>query len=67
MAHVSRRSFAGAFPEPAAAKVPQITATFWVIKLLTTAGGEAASDYLALGSHVVELLPTQALQGSASR
>jgi len=53
MAHVSRRSFAGAFPEPAAAKVPQITATFWVIKLLTTAGGEAASDYLGLGSHLV--------------
>ena len=26
---------------------------FWVIKLLTTAGGEATSDYLALGSHVV--------------
>src|SRR6202050_4974042 len=41
------------FPEPAAAKVPEITLIFWVIKLLTTAGGEATSDYLALGSHVV--------------
>jgi uncharacterized membrane-anchored protein len=41
------------FPEPAAAKVPEITFMFWVIKLLTTAGGEATSDYLALGSHVV--------------
>jgi uncharacterized membrane-anchored protein len=41
------------FPEPAAAKVPEITMMFWVIKLLTTAGGEATSDYLALGSHVV--------------
>jgi uncharacterized membrane-anchored protein len=41
------------FPEPAAAKVPEITLMFWVIKLLTTAGGEATSDYLALGSHVV--------------
>ena len=40
------------FPEPAAAKVPEITLMFWVIKLLTTAGGEATSDYLALGSHV---------------
>jgi uncharacterized membrane-anchored protein len=40
------------FGAPAAAKVPEITALFWVIKLLTTAGGEATSDYLALGSHV---------------
>jgi uncharacterized membrane-anchored protein len=43
----------GAFGGPVAAKVPEITAMFWVIKLLTTAGGEATSDYLALGSHVV--------------
>ena len=42
-----------AFPQPVAAKVPEITLAFWVIKLLTTAGGEATSDYLALGSHVV--------------
>ena len=28
-------------------KVPQITAMFWVIKVLTTGAGEAASDYLA--------------------
>lgn len=41
------------FGAPAAAKVPEITALFWVIKLLTTAGGEATSDYLSLGSHVV--------------
>jgi uncharacterized membrane-anchored protein len=38
---------------PVAAKVPEITLLFWVIKLLTTAGGEATSDYLALGSHAV--------------
>ena len=38
---------------PVAAKVPEITLVFWVIKLLTTAGGEATSDYLALGSHAV--------------
>jgi uncharacterized membrane-anchored protein len=31
---------------PVAAKVPEITASFWVLKLLTTAMGEAASDYL---------------------
>jgi uncharacterized membrane-anchored protein len=31
---------------PVAAKVPEVTASFWVLKLLTTAMGEAASDYL---------------------
>jgi uncharacterized membrane-anchored protein len=38
--------------EPLAAKVPEITAIFWLCKLLTTAGGEATSDYLA-GHNVV--------------
>jgi uncharacterized membrane-anchored protein len=33
--------------EPLAAKVPEITALFWVIKLMTTAAGEATSDALA--------------------
>ena len=32
--------------EPVAAKVPEITASFWVLRLLTTAMGESASDYL---------------------
>ena len=41
------------FPEPVAAKVPEITFLFWVIKLLTTCGGEAVSDYLALGNRVI--------------
>jgi uncharacterized membrane-anchored protein len=40
-------------PEPLAAKVPEITFLFWVIKLLTTAGGEAISDYLALHGNAV--------------
>ena len=31
----------------AASKVPQITALFWLIKILTTAMGEAAADFLA--------------------
>jgi uncharacterized membrane-anchored protein len=31
---------------PVAAKVPEIIALFWVVKVLTTAGGEATSDYL---------------------
>jgi len=38
------------FPEPVAVKVPQITLLFWVVKVVTTAGGEAASDFLALDS-----------------
>ena len=41
------------FPEPLAAKVPEITFLFWVVKILTTCGGEAVSDYLALGSRLV--------------
>jgi uncharacterized membrane-anchored protein len=39
--------------EPLAAKVPEITALFWVIKILTTGMGEATSDYLAQGNLVV--------------
>jgi len=31
----------------AASKVPQITALFWIIKILTTAQGEALADYFA--------------------
>jgi uncharacterized membrane-anchored protein len=41
------------FREPLAAKVPEVTAVFWVVKILTTGGGEAVSDYLSLGSKVV--------------
>jgi uncharacterized membrane-anchored protein len=40
-------------PEPVAAKVPEVTIWFWVIKILTTCGGEAVSDYLAQGSRQV--------------
>jgi uncharacterized membrane-anchored protein len=40
-------------PEPLAAKVPEITAMFWVLKLLTTGIGEALSD--ALGQKNVPL------------
>ncbi|HEX2901826.1 MAG TPA: hypothetical protein VHO01_00095 [Jatrophihabitans sp.] len=39
-----RRGFPAA---PVAAKVPQITVLFWITKLVTTAMGEAAADYLA--------------------
>jgi uncharacterized membrane-anchored protein len=47
--HVIRRFF----PEPVAAKVPEISLLFWVIKLLTTAGGEATSDYLKILGNIV--------------
>jgi len=33
-------------PAPIAAKVPEVILVFWVVKILTTAGGEATSDYL---------------------
>jgi uncharacterized membrane-anchored protein len=41
------------FPEPLAAKVPEITFLFWAIKILTTCGGEAVSDYLAQGNRQI--------------
>ncbi|MGD0880615.1 MAG: hypothetical protein ABSB09_03460 [Acidimicrobiales bacterium] len=41
------------FREPLAAKVPEVTVVFWVVKVLTTAGGEATSDYLSLGNVIV--------------
>lgn len=48
------------FPAPIAAKVPEILVIFWVVKILTTAGGEATSDYLKnwgnLGGGGAELL-----------
>jgi uncharacterized membrane-anchored protein len=34
------------FPAPVAVKVPEIIFIFWVVKILTTAGGEVTSDYL---------------------
>ncbi len=34
------------FPAPIAAKVPEVIFVFWAVKILTTAGGEATSDYL---------------------
>jgi len=39
--------------QPVAAKVPEITALFWVIKILTTGMGEAASDGLGEASLVL--------------
>ncbi len=33
-------------PMPTEAKVPEIILMFWIVKILTTAGGEATSDFL---------------------
>jgi uncharacterized membrane-anchored protein len=41
------------FAEPTAAKVPEVILLFWVAKILTTAGGEATSDYLASRGNIV--------------
>jgi uncharacterized membrane-anchored protein len=41
------------FPAPVAAKVPEIIFVFWVVKILTTAGGEATSDYLKTYGNIV--------------
>ena len=43
---LKRRTPSSWRPEPVAAKVPEITALFWVVKVLTTGMGEAASDWL---------------------
>jgi uncharacterized membrane-anchored protein len=41
---------------PLAAKVPEITVVFWLIKVLTTGMGEALSDFLAKQSIVVAVV-----------
>lgn len=41
------------FPQPVASKVPEIIFLFWVVKILTTAGGEATSDYLKTFGNIV--------------
>ena len=46
-AHDAELPLIGRFlPAPVAAKVPEVILVFWVVKILTTAGGEATSDYL---------------------
>jgi uncharacterized membrane-anchored protein len=40
-------------PVPVAAKVPEIVALFWVVKILTTAGGEVTSDYLGTFGNLI--------------
>ena len=43
----------GGFEAPVAAKVPEVTLLFWVIKIVTTGVGEATSDYLGSVSRVL--------------
>ena len=40
------------FPAPVASKVPEVIFLFWVVKILTTAGGEATSDYLRIYGNI---------------
>jgi uncharacterized membrane-anchored protein len=62
-------------PRVALRKVPEITAIFWVIKVLTTAMGEATSDYfvriiapeVAVACGAVGLVVALALQFSVQR
>jgi uncharacterized membrane-anchored protein len=44
--------FGRIFPAPVTAKVPEVIFVFWVVKILTTAGGEATSDYLKTWGNV---------------
>jgi uncharacterized membrane-anchored protein len=62
------------FPGPVAAKVPEVIFLFWVVKILTTAGGEATSDYLKTwgnirggGTEVLVFLVGMVLQFSTRR
>jgi uncharacterized membrane-anchored protein len=41
------------FGQPIAAKVPAVLAVFWVVKILTTAGGEVTSDWLGTYGNVI--------------
>lgn len=62
---VSARSRTAGGVRSPAAKVPEITAVFWVVKILTTGVGEAASDYLASVDRVVAAAVGLALFGAA--
>jgi uncharacterized membrane-anchored protein len=49
--------------EPLAAKVPEITVLFWVLKVLTTGMGEAMSDFM--GQHSVPVAALVGILGTA--
>src|SRR4051812_7914805 len=49
--------------EPLAAKVPEITTLFWVLKILTTGMGEAMSDFM--GQHSVPVAGLVGIFGTA--
>jgi uncharacterized membrane-anchored protein len=51
------------FPQPRAAKVPEIIIVFWILKILTTGMGEAMSDYL--GQQSIPLAAVVGLFGLA--
>jgi uncharacterized membrane-anchored protein len=51
--------------QPLAAKVPEVTVLFWVIKISTTAAGEGISDWLANTSRVLGFFVEVILFGTA--
>ena len=61
MLRTSRRRAGGL--EPLAAKVPEITILFWVLKILTTGMGEAMSDFM--GQHSVPVAGLVGIFGTA--
>ena len=64
--HMTRNRFSNFLTQEVAVKVPAVTATFWIIKLLTTAMGEAASDWsVHTISPVIAVLVGAALFGFA--
>lgn len=48
---------------PVAAKVPEITIVFWIIKVLTTGMGESMSDFM--GQHSVPIAGAVGILGLA--
>ncbi|HWA64897.1 MAG TPA: hypothetical protein VG899_00830 [Mycobacteriales bacterium] len=53
LTHALSAVFEGDAPAPLAVKVPQITVLFWVIKVTSTAMGEALADWLDGGNGLV--------------
>lgn len=61
-------------PAPVTVKVPEIIVLFWIVKILTTAGGEVTSDYLKIygnfgggGTEVVLFVVALVLQFTTRR
>ena len=47
-------------------KVPEVTLTFWIIKILATTVGETGADYLAVNAGLGKAVPVQSWQRFSS-